>query len=127
MAVLSAKLRSLDNDGLMFYCPGCNMTHTVYHGSGTGPKWTWNGDIDKPTFSPSVLVRVGHYIPDRTKGDCWCDYNKEHPDDQDFKCLICHSFITDGKIQFLNDCSHELAGQTVDLPDRIEMETYNEV
>jgi len=30
---------------------------------------------------------------------------------------ICHSFITDGKIQFLSDCTHHLAGQTVDLND----------
>lgn len=29
----------------------------------------------------------------------------------------CHSFITDGKIQYLSDCFHELAGQTVDLPE----------
>lgn len=28
---------------------------------------------------------------------------------------ICHSFVTDGKIRFLNDCTHDLAGQTVDL------------
>lgn len=28
---------------------------------------------------------------------------------------ICHSFITDGEIQFLNDCTHKLAGHTVDL------------
>ena len=30
---------------------------------------------------------------------------------------ICHSFVTDGRIQFLGDCTHKLAGQTVDLPD----------
>jgi len=30
---------------------------------------------------------------------------------------ICHSFIRDGKIQFLGDCTHALAGQTVDLPE----------
>ena len=27
----------------------------------------------------------------------------------------CHSFVTDGKIRFLNDCTHEMAGETVDL------------
>lgn len=31
--------------------------------------------------------------------------------------MLCHSFVTDGKIQFLNDCFHSLKGQTVDLPD----------
>jgi hypothetical protein len=31
--------------------------------------------------------------------------------------VVCHSFVTDGRIQFLEDCTHELAGQTVDLPE----------
>ena len=30
---------------------------------------------------------------------------------------VCHSFITDGRIQFLGDCTHELKGQTVELPE----------
>lgn len=30
---------------------------------------------------------------------------------------VCHSFVTDGRIQFLADCTHDLAGLTVDLPD----------
>ena len=29
----------------------------------------------------------------------------------------CHSFITDGRIQYLGDCTHPLAGQTLDLPN----------
>ncbi len=29
----------------------------------------------------------------------------------------CHSFIEKGKIRFLPDCTHSLAGQTVDLPE----------
>lgn len=29
---------------------------------------------------------------------------------------FCHSFITDGKIKYLSDCNHHLAGQTIDLP-----------
>ena len=35
---------------------------------------------------------------------------------------VCHSFIRDGRIQFLGDCTHHLAGQTVDLPDFTEEE-----
>jgi hypothetical protein len=31
---------------------------------------------------------------------------------------VCHSFVTDGKIQFLGDCTHALAGQTVELPEQ---------
>jgi hypothetical protein len=29
----------------------------------------------------------------------------------------CHSYVTNGRIQFLSDCHHSLAGQTVELPD----------
>ena len=30
---------------------------------------------------------------------------------------VCHSFVTDGKIRYLNDCTHHLKGQTVELLD----------
>jgi hypothetical protein len=29
---------------------------------------------------------------------------------------VCHSFVTDGKIQFLSDCTHSLANTTVEIP-----------
>lgn len=31
--------------------------------------------------------------------------------------IVCHTWINDGKVQFLSDCSHEFAGQTLDLLD----------
>lgn len=85
---------------------------------GTGA-WTWNGNIESPTFSPSILVQCGHYAPGRANPEsCWCTYNAEHPDDPSgFICYACHSFVTDGKIQFLADSTHKLSGQTVDLPE----------
>ena len=97
-------------------CPGCKGHHVI------NDLWSFNGDIDKPTFSPSVLVRSGHYAPHFKPGDnCWCTYNAEQEKKGEplapFKCTICHSFVRDGKIQFLNDCTHELAGQTVELPE----------
>ncbi|MGZ3772972.1 MAG: DUF6527 family protein [Pseudobdellovibrionaceae bacterium] len=57
------------------------------------PTWTFNGDMEKPTFSPSMLV------------------------DKDNPASRCHSFVREGKIQFLGDCFHALKNQTVDLPD----------
>ena len=30
---------------------------------------------------------------------------------------VCHTFVTDGRIQYLGDCTHALAGQTVDMID----------
>jgi hypothetical protein len=73
-----------------FHCPGCKMVHRINVNAPSpynGAQWTWDGNVDKPTFHPSLL------IPNR-----------------------CHSFIQAGKIQFLPDCDHELAGRTVDLP-----------
>jgi hypothetical protein len=93
-----------------FYCEGCKQNHMVNEG------WTFNGDYERPTFSPSILVRNGHYLPKHNSDPCWCTYNAEHPDDPaSFKCGVCHSFVTDGKIQYLSDCTHELAGQTIVL------------
>jgi hypothetical protein len=94
MAKLSKVLRSADDGQLIFWCPGCDGAHGVGVGEGSGPRWSWNNDIDKPTFSPSILVTYGH--------------GHEPPD-------ICHSFVKDGMIQFLGDCTHSLANQTVEL------------
>ncbi len=113
MGRLSAVLRSQQGGGLAFRCPGCNMVHAVDVNPGG---WTWDGNVDAPTFSPSVLVTGGHYIPGH-QGDCWCTYNAKHPDEPTvFKCSRCHSFVRGGQIQFLNDSTHALAGQTVPLP-----------
>lgn len=103
-----------------FFCPGCKSFHTLNVSGESRPGWGFNGNIEKPTFTPSVLVKSGHYASGHKPGDeCWCTYYAEHPDeDRDgFECGICHSFVTDGRIQFLGDCTHELAGQTVDLPE----------
>jgi hypothetical protein len=104
MSQISSILRDFQNNGLMFYCPGCHSSHAIYHGIGNGPRWTWNGDVDRPTFTPSIKVT--------------CPANPDA--DEDFKEWrterICHSYVTDGQIQFLSDCTHELVNQTVSLP-----------
>jgi hypothetical protein len=84
-------------------------------GVGPGPRWGYNGNPDKPTFTPSVLVRSGHHVPGHDGGTCWCNWD-DRDEFPDLKCTVCHSFVTDGRIQFLSDCTHALAGQTVDLP-----------
>jgi hypothetical protein len=64
-------------------------------------RWTFNGDFDKPTFSPSLNTWWGGF----------------RSGDHDVPLHRCHSFIRDGRIHFLVDCTHALAGQTVDLPE----------
>lgn len=85
---------------IRFRCPGCERDHFIQHGADSGPNWGWNGSLDKPTFTPSVLVTY----PGADAG-----VDGAPP-------AVCHSFVTDGRIQFLGDCTHSLAGQTVDLP-----------
>lgn len=77
--------------------------------------WAWNGDAERPTFSPSVLVRYYRISPEGaamiTRGDRPPAGGRYPGTD-----MVCHSFVKDGRIQFLTDCTHALAGQTVDLP-----------
>ncbi len=91
-----AKIRAIKLEGhdvttYTFYCPGCDCAHNV------NSTWKFNEDLDNPTFKPSIFVNK--------PGDFHTD-----------TMPICHSFIKDGKIKYLKDCSHELAGQTVELP-----------
>jgi Family of unknown function (DUF6527) len=71
----------------LFYCPACECYHWF-----TEDRWTWNKDYEKPTIRASIL----------TKSD---------------KIKICHVYVTDGKIQFLGDCTHEFAGKTVEMEE----------
>jgi len=61
--------------------------------------WQWDGNVEAPTLHPSL----------RTRGsDCRGDW-------------VCHSWVRKGKVQFLADCTHPLAGRTVDLLDLTEL------
>ncbi|KAA5609698.1 ammonia monooxygenase [Rhodovastum atsumiense] len=120
---MSAKLRELSSQHgrmLGFWCPGCQETHavTVDGPNANGARWSWDGNADAPTFSPSVLVTSGHYVSSHKPGDsCWCNYEARLGRKAPFLCHRCHSFVRAGRIEFLSDCTHSLAGRTVDLPD----------
>lgn len=109
-----AKVVQMDDGTLAWYCPACKCDH-VSNGS-----WQFNGDFgNKPTFSPSFLVRTGHHVPSHT-GDCWCTHYERHPDKpKTFACTICHTFVTNGQIQYLSDCTHEYAGKTVEMEEPV--------
>lgn len=93
---------------VLFWCPGCQEGHSITVGT-----WSWNGSLERPTFSPSVLIR-GNQWPREEYPEHW---KPRHPDVAPGDDTVCHTFVTDGRIQFLGDCTHVLAGQTVDLPD----------
>lgn len=94
-----------------FWCPGCDEVHGIVHGAGNA--WTWNGDLELPTFTPSILIRGNQWPRDEYPEY----YKSRHPDVAPGGDTVCHSFVNDGRIQFLGDCTHALAGQTVDLPE----------
>lgn len=104
MARLSSRLRNTVGGGIAFFCPGCDDVHVVRITAKTGGNWGYNGDPEKPTFTPSVKVTY-HARQTAPEGSKWRSGR------------ICHSFVTDGRIQFLADCTHALASQTVELPD----------
>lgn len=84
------KLKASNNQvKYLFDCPGCGFGHVFDEG------WSFNGDFEKPTFSPSLLID-----PANNPG-----------------LKRCHLFVRDGKILFLSDCQHDLAGQTVEMED----------
>ena len=58
--------------------------------------WSWNGDTENPTLRPSILTHG------RNENGDWA----------------CHSWVNDGVAQFLDDCTHELAGQSLPLIDQ---------
>lgn len=91
--------------GWMFECPGCD------HGHMPTPSWAFNGDLERPTFSPSILVRGFDWPTDEERARIMA--GEEVPR----RPFVCHSFVRDGRIEFLGDCTHPLAGQTVDLPE----------
>jgi hypothetical protein len=74
-----------------------NRILPVQQNSQTG--WHWNGSVDAPTVKPSILTRGG------VAGGGDGEYT-EH---------LCHSYVTDGRVEFLADCTHEFSGQTLDL------------
>lgn len=96
-------------DLLWMWCPGCDEHHAVKVNTPGG--WGWNGCEERPTITPSILVRGTKTITD--------DEAERILHGERIKPIptVCHSFVTDGRIQFLGDCTHALAGQTVDLPD----------
>lgn len=80
----------------IFWCPGCKCGHGVWvsEPNSGGHRWTFNGDMERPTFQPSLLLEGSE-----TRARC-------------------HLFVTAGMLEFLGDCGHEFRGK------RIPMEAF---
>lgn len=60
-------------------------------------RWVFNGNMEKPTFRES-------YLASSTYGE-----NNEK--------RVCHSYVTDGFVEYCGDCTHDLKGQRHPLID----------
>lgn len=78
------------NKGYHHFCPGCNLLHNIWTSGKVA--WAFNGNMDKPTFTPSV-----HHSTNKN--------------------TICHYNITAGDILFHEKSTHPLKSQRVGLPD----------
>lgn len=91
-------MKTVLKDGYYFlWCEGCKQKHLIpVAPSENGSKWNFNGDFEKPTFTPSVLIR-------------WPEGDVQK---------MCHFNVTDGMITFHNDgTTHDKAGHTLPLID----------
>lgn len=113
MTDLSKYLWDFERGQVGFHCPGCKTGHVIAIAADEtrpgGPVWGYNGDPEAPTFTPSILVRSSERLTEDERRRVLAGEKIQH------RPTVCHSFVTAGQIQFLSDCTHALAGQTVPL------------
>ena len=80
----------------IFECPACGLRHKFDIEGTVRPTWVFNGNLERPTFTPSLRSRSGSGGP---------------TDD------VCHFNLTDGILHFCSDCTHAYAGKSLPLPD----------
>lgn len=99
-ADLEARLfKFISRDGrlrAMLYIPGMEVHVMLPIDNGPKPRWKYNDNEYRPTFSPSILTEYR-----------WEDIRKIKRN---------HVIIRAGMIQYLSDCTHEYAGKTIYLP-----------
>jgi hypothetical protein len=110
---LSSKLRKWvdpksGDEGLTYWCQGCNKAHSIQ--TKGDYVWDWNGDVERPVFSPSVLVT---WPANPNAGEEFKEWRTERR---------CHTFVgcngaQPGQVIFLGDCTHALRGTVQPFPD----------
>lgn len=103
-----AKIKIIhEENGLItaiFNCPACNDIHAFkyysdpfkYTNTDKDP-WKFNYNFDRPIIRPSISVDAGN-------------------SNINYKC---HSYVEEGFIKYLDDCSHAMKGLSIELPDII--------
>ena len=94
--------------GYAHWCPACKQMHPL------PDSWTFNGDLNKPTFSPSFKTTGLHLVTDESG-----NWTGEWKLDSQGKPIpyTCHYILTNGILNFCGDCTHSMANQSVPLPE----------
>ena len=93
--------------------------------------WNWNGDTEKPTIKPSIATWWTYRDMSEITEDDWGPWvehgtpfthkSRDVKPESRYKLkeqeIRCHTWITDGTAHFLEDSTHSLKGQTVELLD----------
>lgn len=80
--------KSFTGKSYIIWCEGCQQTHSFdVREDGGQPTWEFNGNMEKPTFTPSL----------------------RYP--------RCHLILTDGIIHYCGDCYHHLCSLDVPLAE----------
>ena len=109
------KVLDLGEGIFMYKCPGCRDTHFIYTKTRNSSNaiWKFNGDVNSPTFKPSINYTTGYMIPRKYLKDDEYNYYKEENIGS-----RCHSFVQNGVVNFCGDCTHSMNGkQGVTLPE----------
>lgn len=106
MGQVSAFLRRAGN-GHTHWCPGCEEPHLI------PDSWSFDGNLEKPTFNPSVKItsKKRNIVDGKWIGG-WPRDSAGNLIDQ-----CCHYHLHAGELKFCGDCTHQLNGQTVPLPE----------
>jgi len=88
----------LVKDHIQYKCPACGWHDLpVKVIVKENRSWEWNGDLEKPTITPSVR-----------------HFHNGMPA-EGIKPFCCHYYIRNGVFEFLPDCTHDKAGQTIPM------------
>lgn len=88
---------------LYFMCPGCREFHSIHTDREdiNGARHILTGTLERPTVSSMISRQIEKFN------------TSKHAANHEYRC---NSFILDGNIRFLENCTHSLAGKVVELP-----------
>ena len=104
MGQINRYFRSIEGGSIAHWCPACHTLHYFPKKPlENGAKWSFNNNFENATFTPSMHITVEAFIDD--DGTILCP--KE----------VCHYNLTNHHLIYCGDCTHDLRGKTVSLPE----------